>query len=269
MYKLSYKFQPTDDRDYKIHSVITDVSDFNNLKVSNTITTKTSVTVTKSTVSTSFTVSVLPNILDQGDLNDCVANAFYYSVMSQTNNGVPLSRLFVYANARCIEFTPLNQDDGCSIRAMCSALSKYGVCKEDVYPYTITNGTELPPLNAYYNTKKFRSFTYTFIKQDLITIKSTLKLYNSPIIFGIMVYPSFMTDTVAKTGIIPMPDTKTETSLGGHCVCLVGYNDTTQMFLCGNSWGKEWGSKGYFYLPYAYIVDPILAADFCVTKFVY
>jgi C1A family cysteine protease len=83
---------------------------------------------------------------------------------------------------------------------------------------------------------------------------------------AIMVYSSFMTNTVAKNGIVPMPNTQTETQEGGHCVCIVGYNDATQMFKCANSWGTSWGINGYFFLPYNYVINTALAGDLCIAQ---
>ncbi len=37
---------------------------------------------------------------------------------------------------------------------------------------------------------------------------------------------------------------------GGHCVCVVGYNDTLKAWLCKNSWGTGWGIGGYFWIGY-------------------
>jgi len=36
--------------------------------------------------------------------------------------------------------------------------------------------------------------------------------------------------------------------LGGHCVCVVGYNSKTELFTIKNSYGEEWGNNGYGYL---------------------
>jgi C1A family cysteine protease len=63
-----------------------------------------------------------------------------------------------------------------------------------------------------------------------------------------------------------LQNTITEQILGGHAVLIVGYKDnTTSKFKCfinkligksngyfivRNSWGKDWGDNGYFYLPY-------------------
>jgi C1A family cysteine protease len=39
-------------------------------------------------------------------------------------------------------------------------------------------------------------------------------------------------------------------SEGGHCVCVVGYNDSQQYWICKNSWGTNWGDEGYFKIAY-------------------
>ena len=81
-----------------------------------------------------------------------------------------------------------------------------------------------------------------------------------------MVYESFMN---ARNGLIPMPDVTKEKLLGGHCITIVGYNDTTQMFTCSNNWSTTWGINGYCLIPYAFILNPNLASDFCVTTYIY
>jgi len=57
---------------------------------------------------------------------------------------------------------------------------------------------------------------------------------------------------VATTGIMPMPK-KGEQVLGGHCVAMVGYDDSKQVIICRNSWGADWGMAGYFTMPYAFL----------------
>ncbi len=88
-----------------------------------------------------------------------------------------------------------------------------------------------------------------------------------PVIFGFTVYTSFESLIVENTGVVPMPK-NTEGILGGHCVVMVGYDDSTQRFICANSWGTGWGinGTGYFSIPYLYLVNPRLAADFWTIK---
>ena len=88
-----------------------------------------------------------------------------------------------------------------------------------------------------------------------------------PFVIGYTVYESFMSDEVAKTGIAQMP-TPGDRVVGGHCVLVVGYDDTQNRFICRNSWGTGWGMKGYFTLPYAYLLDENLSDDFWTIRVV-
>jgi hypothetical protein len=38
--------------------------------------------------------------------------------------------------------------------------------------------------------------------------------------------------------------------VGGHCVCIVGYDDAQSCWIAKNSWGSEWGEAGYFRIAY-------------------
>jgi len=217
----------------------------------------------------SFNIPVLPPILNQLTLGDCVANAFSYTISSITNNKFQISRLFTYANARCIGDEPLNQDSGTDIPTLAQAIINWGSPMESAYPYNISNFVYLPPLTAFQSSKLFKQFTYIQVGQNIASVKEWMNANKSPVIMGINVYSSFMTQQVATSGIIPMPNKSTETLEGGHCVCVVGYNDTTQQFYCANSWGTTWGAKGYFYLPYAYILDTDLTMELFGITFIY
>ncbi len=62
--------------------------------------------------------------------------------------------------------------------------------------------------------------------------------------------------------MVPMP-TVNDKFLGGHAVVCVGYDDSKQVWIMRNSWGD----KGYFYLPYLYLLSPLLSTElWCITK---
>ena len=48
----------------------------------------------------------------------------------------------------------------------------------------------------------------------------------------------------------------------------VGYDDMHQRFIIRNSWGATWGMKGYFTMPYQYLMEPNLSDDFWTIRLV-
>ena len=46
------------------------------------------------------------------------------------------------------------------------------------------------------------------------------------------------------------PSLNSPGAVGYHAVTFVGYDDTEQYFILRNSWGPEWGTKGYTFFPY-------------------
>ena len=88
-----------------------------------------------------------------------------------------------------------------------------------------------------------------------------------PFVFGFTVYESFESSEVARTGDVPMPSAE-EPVVGGHAVLAVGYDDEDAVFICRNSWGPAWGDAGYFYMPYAYLLDDNLSDDFWTIRVV-
>jgi len=209
---------------------------------------------------TNFTIANLPTIYDQKDNGDCVANSICYVILQQTNNRFQPSRLFNYALSRIMDRTPLNKDIGTTIQSATKALKNYGCCSETVFPYAIDVFT-FPTLQAFQGTKQFTNLKIIPIQQNLDSLKNALQTLNTPIIFAILVFPSFFNDQVSKTGLVPMPNMKKEKTLGGHCMTIVGFNDTNSTCICANSWGVSWGLKGYCLLPYAYITNRNLVSD--------
>jgi C1A family cysteine protease len=62
---------------------------------------------------------------------------------------------------------------------------------------------------------------------------------------------------------MPKPN---ERCLGGHAVMAAGYSDASKRFLIRNSWGMDWGKKGYFTIPYDYLGNRDLSDDFWTIR---
>jgi len=52
--------------------------------------------------------------------------------------------------------------------------------------------------------------------------------------------------------------------VAGHCIVIVGYDDSEDCWICKNSWGPAWGENGYFRIGYGEcgIQDEIYSIDF-------
>lgn len=204
-----------------------------------------------------------PPVYDQGDLGSCTANAlacaYEFDQMKQKNKFFMPSRLFIYYGERVIE-NDVGEDNGAIISDGVTVLATKGVCPESEWAYDITKFATAPPANCFTDALKHKCGAHKRIMQDLNQMKQILST-GIPFVFGFTVYESFESDAVAANGMMPMPK-HNEQQLGGHAVIAVGYDDTKKVFIVRNSWGPTWGDKGYFYMPYQYMLRPDLASDF-------
>jgi len=201
----------------------------------------------------------MPPVYDQGSIGSCTANVFVaaFQYLDPTFYG---SRLFLYYNERVIQGN-VNVDTGATLDDGIVTLTKEGVCSETIWPYIVKKFTTQPAKTSYINALKHKIIKYEYVQNTLFSIKQTL-VSGVPILCGIAVYNSFEANIVTRTGVVPMPKLK-DKLLGGHAVMIVGYNDSKQWWIMRNCWGPKWGDKGYFYLPYAYLLNPNLCTELC------
>ena len=211
-----------------------------------------------------------PDVFDQGALGSCTANAIgsahQFEQMKQDHNKdfVP-SRLFIYFNEREMEGS-INSVSGAQIRNGIKSVVSQGACPEIIWPYNINKFRTKPSESCYQEAMLHQVVQYMRVDQTLNEMKGCLAS-GYPFVFGFTVYEKFESKEVASTGIVNMP-TQSESSMGGHAVMAIGYDDATQRFLVRNSWGTTWGMKGNFTIPYAYLTDGDLAADFWTIRLV-
>ena len=206
-------------------------------------------------------------IYDQGSIGSCTGNAiagmFQFVDKKISGSSFVPSRLFVYYGARSIQGNE-NRDSGSSIRDGMKFIAKSGVCAEVTWPYDVAKVKTKPVKAAYTEALKHQAIQYQRIDDKLNSMRQCLA-EGYPFVFGFTMYESFNSKEVWKTGVVPMPS-KSEKNLGGHSVTAVGYDDDKRIMIVRNSWGKGWGDKGYFYMPYDYMRDSNLSADYWTIR---
>lgn len=171
-----------------------------------------------------------------------------------------ISRLFIYYNERVLEGDP-DQDNGAQIRDGVLAIRKWGICRESVWGYSDANALVKPSDAAYHEALAHKaSVAYRISNYSSIDQMKTCLVHGYPFVFGVAVYSSFMSNSVARTGMVPMPS-RFDQMEGGHAILCCGYDDSKKVFIVKNSWGAYWGDKGYCYIPYDYMGDADLCAD--------
>lgn len=151
-----------------------------------------------------------------------------------------------------------------------------GITQDVCWEYNIAKFAQKPPNSCFTFASKHKTLNAHAVQQSLGQLKQAL-IQGYPVTLGVMLYPSFESPEVARTGLVPMPtplDLRTG-CLGGHCMLIVGFNDDIIIngekggFIVRNSWGEFFGDKGYCYMAYKYILDSNLSSDFfTITKIV-
>ncbi len=205
---------------------------------------------------------------DQERLGSCTANtaasgAEMYLISTgrlldtPATDDLDLSRLFNYATSRKL-LGNFGLDTGSTGRTTMKAMSKFGICRELVWPYVESMVNVDPPSAAYDDALNFKLDSYSRIDTSSVTKAAYAIQYalakGWPIAVGMRIGERLMSLTPAQEYTFVNPTLNP--FAGNHEMLVVGYLQKNGLlyWIMKNSWGAEWCDKGYFLCKYDIVI---------------
>lgn len=203
-------------------------------------------------------------IKDQGQIGACtvfaISSIYEYLLKRFSEKEADLSESFVYYNVRHLGGKDL-EDTGSSFQDVIGSIGKQGICTEALHPYT-RSLSDVPSDEAYLEGGLRRITKALNVNITENDIKSAIQ-EGYPVAVSLKIFKSFRT----TSGFVNRPiEAEIESAdFGYHAMVVVGYSDDTKFFIVRNSWGEQFGDKGYCYIPYSYVCDPELNRMACIV----
>ena len=209
-------------------------------------------------------------IRDQKEIGSCVsfATTSIFEYLLNRINGqsdTNLSPRFVYYNVSEHDASGEIADltKGSNYYDNFKTLSTEGVCAEDLCPYN-EEVAKRPSDEAYDDGKSRLVVKAQNVEVNHTAITSALTA-GYPVAISLRVFDSFGQQ---NKGFIFLP---TEAELNEedehyHAMVIVGYLKESPVYIVRNSWGTNFGDKGYCYIPFSYIDNTTLCKQACIVS---
>lgn len=208
-----------------------------------------------------------PTPKDQGQQGSCVGWGSTYCgrtvlesvITGQNPNQIAFSPAFTYNQIGL---------DGCQgtyITKAVELLSNTGSVPFNQFPYTDQSCDKQPDNSLLQEARQFKMKGATRLTLngddytvDVNAIRQNLAR-NAPVIIGMSVGGTFMQDMEGQEFWQPSQNDYNKNGFGGHCMCVIGYDDKyfkdDGAFLIQNSWGPKWGVNGRAWISYGDFVQ--------------
>lgn len=220
-----------------------------------------------------------PPVGDQGDYGTCVAWAVGYgakTAMNAIENNWGPAELSNPANQTSALDLFLNIPSslrlpncaGTIIEPAMSILANRGVASKAVAPYINVGNCSQPPDPSWANDAgQNRIVNFRQVERSVAALKRNIA-DNRPVVFGANLGDNFVTwrSEEVLTG-------HTTFNMVGiharHAMVIVGYDDSRGprgAFKVINSWGEVWGSDGFIWIDYDFMVNPAFGNAFFIMQ---
>lgn len=209
----------------------------------------------------------VPAVTDQGPLGSCTGHAVACAVgvrlLAQRVGAWLPSPLDLYLGARQLEGT-VDRDAGALLADVLRHAEREGIAPDEMWPHAAAGPSFRGPAPPMVTSTRGRTRLVTHAPLDwhIDTLRWELAC-GYPVVLGVRTFAAL--DAVGPDGAIPMPEGP---AVGGHAMCVVGYDDARRALRVQNSWGTSWGAAGRAWLPYAYALNPFWCGELHAVRVV-
>ena len=202
--------------------------------------------------------SEMPPVGDQGAQGSCVGWSTSYALRSYLDRfvrkttyltGTTLNPQTVFSPAYVYNQLNNGKDEGTNISSALNLLVSQGSATLADMPYTATNFTTQPTADQKTKASSFKLKEWGRVSLDLAAMKAFLANKN-PIVFAVTVDGNMTRTSDMFDTEVGWRTYNPATVRGGHAMVIVGYSDARNAFKVQNSWGTNWGNKGFFWMDY-------------------
>lgn len=210
---------------------------------------------------------LMPPVGNQGQQSSCVAWSTAYANKSYQEfierkerdtwnytSGSTLNYKNLFSPAFIYNQINGGRDNGSSISDAMALIVSKGALPWESMPYSEKNFSKQPTSEQLALASKFKAKEFQRVRyNEPNEIKNQLS-QGRPVVAGILINENFY-----ELGKKIYNEGK-GANLGGHAITIVGYDDSTNAFKFQNSWGVEWGDKGFGYIDYRYFAKACRSA---------
>lgn len=203
-------------------------------------------------------------VWQQKGLKACTA-CVLCDALAWTHYGLDLGRkpypsfspLFLYYNARQLQ-KKVSVNASLDMETTIQALQSFGVCLDRDWPFEPRRFAVKPEPEVYQKAKQIQKIKTRNLPHDKAQLIDTLQ-QGQLFYLGLRLFPSnfyqFTFGETVKTARVK-PPAPGENHCSNHAVLVVGYHEKKREFIIRNSFGKNWGDQGHFFLDESYLLDP-------------
>lgn len=214
-------------------------------------------------------------VVSQGELPSCscfAAAAMYEGLANrERESGVPMLKFsegYLFYHSNILTGKPT---EGSSFYEQFKILSTVGICLEELHGYSTSEPGREPGAEANVDASSHRLLKALEVPlrhtdDKFADMEANHRILCSALAEGYPVGISLrIPDDFGIGGAFISRPSDNDIALGklyNHAMVIVGYDDQAKFYILRNSWGENFGDKGYCYVSAAYIDDPTLN-NFC------